>query len=127
VLKETLNEGQRTRLRQIELQRDQLFGGEIWKDLQVTDEQQKQFMALIQQTQQKIAMLLNEIQQGANPDEIRPKVLKNRADLKGQLEALLTDSQKKQWKEMLGEPMALGDLFDMTSQGGGSATMLNSK
>jgi hypothetical protein len=113
LLKETLNEGQRARLRQIELQRDQLFGGEIWKELHVTDEQQKQFMALIQETQKKIKTLMEEIQKGGNIGEIQPKVLKSRADLEGQLEALLTDAQKKQWKEMLGNPMALADIFDM--------------
>jgi hypothetical protein len=113
VLQETLNEGQRTRLRQIELQRDQLFGGEIWKELQVTDEQQKQFMALIPETQKKITALMEEIQKGGNPAEIQPKVLKCRADLEAQMESLLTDAQKKQWKEMLGKPMDLADIFDM--------------
>ena len=113
VLRETLNAGQRKRLRQIELQRDQLFGSEIWRELQVTDEQQKQFMALIQETQKKIKALMEEIRQGGNPGEIQPKVLKSRADLEGQLEALLTDAQKQRWKEMLGKPMDLGDIFDM--------------
>ena len=114
VLKETLNEGQRTRLRQLELQREGLFGsGEIWKELQVTDEQRKQFMALIQQTQKKTQTLMEELQKGGNPEEIQPKVMKIREDLEGKLEALLTDAQKKQWKEMLGKPMDLGDLFDV--------------
>ena len=42
VLKETLNEGQRTRLHQLELQRDGLFGP-AWnmKELQITDEQRE--------------------------------------------------------------------------------------
>ena len=113
LLKETLNEGQRARLRQIERQRDQLFDGEVWKELQITDEQQKQFMPLIQETQKKINALMQEIQKGGSPGEIQPKVLKSRADLEGQLEALLTDAQKSQWKEMLGKPMALADIFDM--------------
>jgi len=45
VLKEILNEGQRTRLHQLELQKDMLFGP-AWnmKELQITDAQQKQFM-----------------------------------------------------------------------------------
>jgi hypothetical protein len=38
--------------------------------------------------------------------------LKLRLDLEGQLEALLTDTQKKQWKEMLGSPVDLSVLFD---------------
>lgn len=113
LLKETLSEGQRARLRQIERQRDQLFDREVWKELQITDEQQKQFMPLIQETQQKIKTLMEEIQKGGTIGEIQPKVLKCRADLEGQLEALLTDAQKGQWKEMLGKPMALADIFDM--------------
>jgi hypothetical protein len=116
VLKETLSEGQRTRLRRLELQRDGLFGeGGNLKELQITDEQQKQFMPLIQQTEKKTKTLMEEIQKGANPDEIRPKVLQLRLDLEGQLEALLTDAQKKQWKEMLGKPVDLGVLFDGVS------------
>jgi hypothetical protein len=116
VRKETLNEGQRTRLRQMELQREGLFGdGEIWKDLQVTDEQRKQFVAVIQRMQKKIEPLLEEARKGGKPDEIRPKVMKMREDLEGKLEALLTDAQKKQWKEMLGEPVDLGVLFDDVS------------
>ena len=113
VVRETLSEDQRTRLRQIELQRDQLFGGEIWRELHVTDEQQKQFMVLIQKTQNQIKTLMEEIEKGGNPEEIRTKVLTSRAALEGQLESLLTDSQRKQWKAMLGKPMDLRDIFDM--------------
>jgi len=116
VPKETLYEGQRTRLRQIERQREGLFGGgEIWEDLQVTPEQRKQFVAVIQQMQKKIEPLLEEAQKGGKPDEIRPKVMKLREDLQRELEALLTDAQKKQWKEMLGKPVDLGALFDLSS------------
>ena len=114
VLKETLNEGQRRRLRQLELQKEGLFGnGEVLKDLQVTDEQRKQFMAEVQQTEKKIALRMEEIHKGANPDEVRPKVMKLREGLQGKLEALLTDAQKKQWKELLGKPVDLSVLFDL--------------
>jgi hypothetical protein len=112
VLQETLNEGQRTRLHQIELQRDLLTRADVWKELQVTDEQQKQFMVLIQETQNKINALMEEIRKGGNIGEVQPKVLKSRADLEDRLEALLTDAQKKQWKEMLGKPMDISDIFD---------------
>ena len=40
-------------------------------------------------------------------------MIKVRDDLEAKLEALLTDAQKKQWKEMLGQPMDLADLFDL--------------
>jgi hypothetical protein len=113
VIEETLNEGQRARLRQIELQRDQLFSGEIWKELQVTDEQQRQFVALIQETQLKIKSVMGELQKGGNLAEIQSTVLKSRAVLEQQLEDLLTEAQKKQWKEMLGKPMDVADIFDM--------------
>ena len=42
---------------------------------------------------------------GANPDAIRPKAYQLRLELEAKLEALLTDAQKKQWKEMLGQPV----------------------
>jgi len=116
VLTGILNEGQRTRLHQLELQRDGLFGAE-WnlKELQITDDQRKQFTVPTRETQTKIKALMEQIQQGANPDEVRPKVLKLRLELEGQLEALLTDAQKRQWKDMLGEPVDLSVLFDGVS------------
>jgi bifunctional DNA-binding transcriptional regulator/antitoxin component of YhaV-PrlF toxin-antitoxin module len=106
VLKEILNEGQRTRLHQLELQKDGLFGP-AWnmKELQITDGQQKQFMAPTQEAQQKTQALMETIHKGANPDVIRPKALQLRVDLEGKLEALLTEAQKKQWKAMLGQPV----------------------
>ena len=113
VLKETLNEGQRTRLRQIVLQREGLRNGEIWKDLQITDEQQKQFIPLMQQTQMETQTLMSELKKSGNLKEIQPKVIKVREDLEARLEALLTDAQKRQWKEMLGKPMATADLFEL--------------
>jgi Spy/CpxP family protein refolding chaperone len=112
-LKETLNEDQRKRLRQLELQREGLRNGEIWKDLQVTDEQRKQFMAMMRRAQKETQLLLEELQQSRKLREIQPKVIKVRDELEGNLEALLTDAQKKQWKEMLGKPMDLADLFDL--------------
>ncbi len=105
VLKEILNEGQRKRLRQLELQREGLRDGKIWKDLKVTDEQRKQFMAMMQQAQKETQLLMDELQQSRKLKEIQPKVIKVRDDLEGTLEALLTDAQKKRWKEMLGQPV----------------------
>jgi hypothetical protein len=69
VLKEILNEGQRTRLHQLELQKDMLFGP-AWnmKELHITEEQQKQFMAPTQEAQQKTQALMAEIHKGASPD-----------------------------------------------------------
>ena len=35
--------------------------------------------------------------------------MKIRKEHEGQIEALLTDAQKKQWKEMLGKPLNLDE------------------
>ncbi len=113
VLKETLSEDQRKRLRQLELQREGLRDGKIWKDLQVTDEQRKQFMAMMQRAQKEIEPLLAEVRNGGSPEEIQPKVIKIRDGLEAKLADGLTDAQKKQWKEMVGKPMDLADLFDL--------------
>src|SRR5258707_5540095 len=45
----------------------------------------------------------------SKPEEIRPKMMKIRKEQEGKIEALLSDAQKKQWKEMLGKPLDLGD------------------
>ena len=113
VLKETLDEGQRRRLRQLELQREGLRNGEIWKDLHISDEQRKQFMPLMLQAQIGTQLLLEKLQKSGKLKEIQPQVIKVRDDLEVKLEALLTEAQKKQWQEMLGKPMSLADLFDL--------------
>ena len=53
---------------------------------------------------------MKEAQSGGNPQEIRPKVIKIRKEHEGKIEAILSDAQKKQWKDMLGKPFdILGD------------------
>ena len=113
-LKETLKDDQRKRLRQLELQQEGAFTlmnaeGKIGKELKITDEQRKQFMAVVQDLQKKIAPLIKEAQSGGDPKDIRPKIMKVRKDYEGKLVALLTDAQKKQWKEMLGKPLDLDE------------------
>lgn len=116
-LKEILTESQRTRLQQMVMQREGLFGGgEALEILHITQEQRQHFVAVIQQTQQnKILPLMEEIQKGGNPAEIQRKVLKMRHDLEVSLEALLTEAQKKQWTKLLGKPVDQSVLFELTS------------
>jgi Spy/CpxP family protein refolding chaperone len=114
VLKATLNADQSKRLHQLGLQQEgsfALFHGEpkIAKDLKITQEQRKKFMAVVQDLQKKVKPLIEEAQSGGNPEEIRPKVMKIRKEHELQIEALLTDTQKEQWKEMLGKPLALDE------------------
>ena len=113
LLKETLNKDQRTRLRQLELQREGLRDGETWELLHLKEDQRKQFMGLIMQAHQKIQPLLEEAQKTGNLKEVQGKVIKIRDDLEADLRAKLTDDQKLQWKEMLGKPMDPAALFDL--------------
>jgi hypothetical protein len=111
VLKKVLKEDQRKRLRQIELQQEGPFtlGGEVGKELKITDQQRKQFMAVVQDLQKKVEPLIKESQSGGKPEEIYPKIVKIRKEHEARAEALLTDAQRKQWKEMLGKPLDLED------------------
>lgn len=112
LLKETLKAQQLQRLRQLELQQEGPFAlgrPEIGKELHITDEQREQFRGIVQEMQKKIGPLVKEAESGGNPEEIRPKVLQIRKEHGGRIEALLSDTQKRQWKNMLGKPFDLGD------------------
>lgn len=106
----TLNAEQLKRFEQLELQHEgppALFRPEIAKKLQITGEQQKQFMGLVQEMTKKLEPLIKESKSAANPQEMekmRQEALKLRQDCQGKMEALMNDAQKKQWKEMIGKP-----------------------
>jgi hypothetical protein len=107
-----LQEEQLKRLRQVMFQREGLFAqgnGEVMKELEITDQQRQQFFEVVQQMEKKIEPLLKKAQKGGKPEEIRPKVMKIREEHMGRIGALLSDAQKKQWQEMLGKPLDLGD------------------
>ena len=109
VLKATLKEGQQKRLRQLELQQAGPFalGGEVGQELKITDDQRRQFLAVAQDLQKKVAPLIKEAESGGNPEEIRARVMKIRREHEAEVQALLTDAQKKQWQEMVGKPLDL--------------------
>jgi hypothetical protein len=110
--KEVLQPKQLHRLRQIVLQQEGGFAlgqDEIQKELKITQEQLKSFMAIVHDLQKNVEVLVKEAQSGGNPEEIRPKIERLRKDHGKKLEAVLTDPQKKQWKEQLGPPFELGD------------------
>jgi hypothetical protein len=111
-LKDVLQPAQQDRLRQLTLQQEGAFAlgrDDVRKELKITQEQMKKFMAVVQDLQGKVQALVKEAQSGGNPEEIRPKIEQLRKDHARELEAVLTDAQKKQWKEMLGPPFELGD------------------
>jgi hypothetical protein len=105
-----LQEDQSKRLRQVMLQREGPFAlghPDLAKELKITDEQRKQFLAVVQEMEKQIQPLLKEVQSGGKPEEIGPKVMKIRKEHEAKVEALLTDAQKKQFQEMLGKPFTL--------------------
>jgi len=112
-LQETLKDEQLKRLRQLELQQEGPFAlfarPDIGKELKITDEQRMQFMAVVQEMQTKIEPLIKETQSGGNPQEIGPKIKKIKKEQESRIEAMLSDTQKKLWKEMRGKPFDLGD------------------
>src|SRR4029077_6881521 len=100
-LKENLKEDQLKRLRQLIYHQEGLFAighPELAKQLNITDDQRKQFMTVIQDLQKKMEPIVKQAQEGRDPQEIGPKIMKLHKDHQGQIEAFLTDAQKKEWK-----------------------------
>jgi hypothetical protein len=111
-LNEVLQPDQLKRMRQVTLQQEGSFAigqDDVRKELKITPEQLKQFMAISQELQKQVEALVKQAQSGGNPDEIRPKIEQLRKDHAKKLEGVLTDAQKKQWKEMLGPLFEVGD------------------
>jgi hypothetical protein len=111
-LNDVLRPDQLHRLRQVTLQQEGSFAlgqDDVRKELKITAEQLKRFVAITQDLQRQVEALVKQAQAGGNPDEIRPKVEQQRKDHAKKLEAVLTDEQKRQWKELLGPPFELGD------------------
>jgi Tol biopolymer transport system component len=59
--------------------------------------------------QKTIEPLIKEAQTSGKHEEIRPKAMKIRKEHEQKIEAILDDTQKKQWKEMLGKPLDLAE------------------
>ena len=109
-LKEILTPEQLKRFAELKLQYDMpmiMLQPDIVKELNITDEQRQQFITLIQEMQKVVAPLIQESRSGGNPQEILAKVTKLRLDCQGKIEALLSDAQKTQWKEMTGTPLVI--------------------
>jgi hypothetical protein len=113
LLKDVLTEKQRERLFQLQLQQAGAFAllGEnpAFAPLKITDKQRRQFREVVQKMEAKIRPLIKDAETGGRPDEIRPKAMKLRKEHIAQIEGLLTDEQKKQWKALLGKPFDLDE------------------
>lgn len=109
-LKKTLRTDQLKRFQQLKLQYDTpaiMLQTEIVRELQITDEQREQFMGAVKEMQREIEPLMKKAKSNGNPQEILPKVIKLRLECQGKIESLLSDSQKKQWKAMIGKPFVI--------------------
>ena len=114
MLQGTLKENQAKCLQQLEMRQMGvmvLFPREspFAKDMNITDDQRKRFMQIVQEMQKRIEPLVKEAQSGGDPEEIRPKVMKIRKEHEDRMEAILTDAQRRQWNEMIGKPFAIHD------------------
>jgi hypothetical protein len=112
-LKDVLDEKQRTRLFQIQVQQAGVFAllgeNELFLPMKITVDQRKQFAGIVRDMQKKIEPLMKEAQSGGNPEVIRPKAMKIRQEHSDKLESLLSKAQKEKWKEIMGKPFDLGD------------------
>jgi len=112
-LKDILEAKQQERLMQLQLQQAGPFAmlgqGKALTKLKITDEQRKKFMDVVQDMQKKIQAMIKDAGQEPKPEELRPKMMKIRQEHAGKIEAQLTETQKNQWKELLGKPFDLGD------------------
>ena len=111
-LQGALQRGQLQRLEQLELQQQGLFAllnPDIAAKLEVTADQRRQFMAVIQSLQDKVQPLVKQAQAGANPGEIAPKIMAIRRAHERRLESILTEAQTRQWREMIGRLLDVED------------------
>jgi hypothetical protein len=112
-LKDVLDDKQRARLFQLQLQQAGVFAllgeNEAFKPLKITAQQRKRFVELVQDMQKKLQATIQEAGKDPKPEEILPRVRKIRKEYAGKLEALLSAGQIQAWKDLLGKPLELGD------------------
>jgi hypothetical protein len=112
-LKDVLEDKQRERLFQLQLQQAGAFAllgqNEAFLPLKITEEQRKQFRGVVQDMEKKIQTLIKDAGEDAKPEDILPKVMKLRREHEARIQAILTDAQRSQWKKLLGKPFDLGE------------------
>jgi hypothetical protein len=112
--KETgLKPEQAKRLRQIELQTMQVRAfadADVQKELKLTDKQKDEVKEITEGVTKDVTELRNSAQ---NPRELFPKIQALQKEAKEKVAGLLTEDQKKTWKEMV------GDSFEIKFEGRG--------
>jgi hypothetical protein len=112
-LAKTLTDAQRRRLRQLELQQEGPFAlvarPDLGKDLKITDEQRKQFLAVVQEMQQRMAPLFKEAQASSDALAIQLRIRKLHEEHGRRIEAILSEAQRGQWRAVRGRPLDLDE------------------
>jgi uncharacterized protein YajQ (UPF0234 family) len=126
-IKGFLKDEQYTRLTQIDLQQRGVAGAvadkELAKKLSVTEEQTTKIRSLMTDMQAD----MQELRQSAGNDfaAMQPKITALRAETNKKVVALLSDDQKKTWKEMTGEPFTVPPMQGGGRPGGGRGNRNN--
>ena len=105
-LADVLKPEQLNRLKQIELQQagDRAFTRpDVQKALNLTDDQKEQIKTITEDA----AKQRRELVQGGNAQGSRDKLTSLRKETLEKVQAVLTDDQKKTWKDLTGEPFQL--------------------
>jgi len=112
-LKRVLDARQQGRLFQLQLQQGGVFAllgsNEAFLKLKITEEQRRQFTEVVQQMHKKMEATARQAANTGNPEEVRRSMRKLRQDHAAKIEALLSESQKKLWKELLSTALAMDD------------------
>jgi Spy/CpxP family protein refolding chaperone len=117
-VKETLKPEQQKRLKQIQYQADVLqtlsANEEVQKTLKLTDEQKEKLKTLADDLRKD----RQELFQGGGGPEMMQKMQALTKDYTTKAQAVLTDAQKKEWKDLTGDPFELQMQFGRRRGGG---------
>jgi len=106
-LAKVLKPAQMKRLKQIALQQSDVYAfseAEVVKALQLTATQQEKIKTITDEGTRRLRELLADVEEGAPIQAIRARTAPLRKQIVAQAVAVLSDEQKKRWKEMTGEP-----------------------
>jgi Spy/CpxP family protein refolding chaperone len=102
-LNDILNSGQQKRMKQLSLQAQGLLAvgqSEVATALKIDDEQKKKIQGILEDSGKEMRGLF----QGGDREEARKKMAELRKTTNEKITGILSDDQKKAWKELLGEP-----------------------
>jgi hypothetical protein len=109
-LEGALSADQIKRLKQIQLQQRGLEAfrdAEVEKALKLSDEQKEKLKTIAEEVRKEMGGLFQR-GQGGNPREAFQKMQEMRTKAREKADAVLTDEQKKAWKELTGAPFEAG-------------------